>query len=107
MTIISSQHYIDPEIVERKMSELAGVQSVTIPCYYVGIIDGVEYAMQADGHHTLCAARELGINVIYNVVADPEDLTGENLLDARYGDGDWYNVEESNPYNEQYTLTWQ
>lgn len=49
MTIISSQHYIDWDIVESKMLNIADVDEVVIPCSYVGIIDGVEYAMQTTG----------------------------------------------------------
>ena len=104
MTIISSQHYIDWDIVETKMDELQGMTEVEIPCYYVGEIDGEEYAMQADGHHTLMAARELGIEVRYVVDDDPEGLTGEELLDARWMDGDWYDVEASDPSQDNFRL---
>lgn len=108
MTIISSQHYIDDIIVDRKIAELqsAGTDHVVIPCYYVGMIDGVEYAMQSDGHHTLAAARELGLTVEFDVIDDPEYLTGEDLLSVRYMDGDWYDVERSNPYYNEITLVW-
>lgn len=106
MTYISSQHYIDPEIVEAKMEELKGVERVEIPCSYVGWIDGVEYAMQADGHHALAAARELGLEIVFVVDDDCEGLTGEDLLDARWMDGDWYDVETSNPYYDEIVTIW-
>ena len=108
MTIISSQHYINPAIVAAKMDQLtaAGVQAVTIPCSYVGVIDGVEYAMQTDGHHTLSAARELGLPVEYDITDDPEGLTGIDLLEARYYDGDYYDVEQSNPYYDDIVTIW-
>ena len=106
MTIISSQHFIDWEIVERKMNELEGVEKVVIPCSYVGFIDGNEYAMQNDGHHTLTAARELGIEVEFEVTPDSEGLEGEELLKNRYNDGDWYNVETSNPSWYKFDLIW-
>ena len=106
MTYISSQHYIDPEIVESKKAALAGASEVIIPCTYVGIIGGEEYAMQNDRHHTLAAARELGIRVIFEVSDDSEGLTGEKLLDARYNDGDYYNVETSDPANDKFDLIW-
>lgn len=105
MQIISSQHYIDTEIVERKMVELAQATEVVIPCYYAGIIDGVEYAVQADGHHTLAAARELGLDVTFAIDDHPEHLTGDALLVETWMDGDWYNVQTSNPYYEEYELT--
>lgn len=108
MTYISSQHYIDWAIVEEKMDALkaSGATSVTIPCSYVGYIDGVEYAMQNDKHHTLMAARELGLNIEFEVSADSEGLEGEDLLEARYNDGDWYNVETSDPYTGEVDFIW-
>ena len=106
MKYISSQHYLDFEIIEKKMEELKNVKSVVIPFSYVGFIDGEEYAAQVDGHHTLAAARELGIDVEFDVNEDSEGLTGETLLDARYIDGDWYNVETSNPFENEFDLVW-
>ena len=94
MTYISSQHYIDAEIVEEKKAELEGVTEVVIPCTYVGVIDGVEYAMQNDKHHTLAAARELGIPVVFDVEDDAEGLT------------DYYNVETSDPMSDIFDLIW-
>lgn len=99
MTIISSQQFINPEIVEEKMETISGLEEVVIPCYYVGIIDGVEYAMQADGHHTLAAAREIGIPYSFDISDDPEGLSGEEMLTIRWMDGDWYDVEASDPMN--------
>lgn len=106
MTYISSQHYIDAEIVEAKKAEIEGVTEVVIPCTYVGIVDGVEYAMQNDKHHTLAAARELGIPVVFDVEDDSEGLTGEELLEVRYNDGDYYNVETSDPMSDIFDLIW-
>ncbi len=106
MTYISSQHYINAEIVEEKKAELEGVTEVVIPCTYVGVIDGVEYAMQNDKHHTLAAARELGIPVVFAVEDDAEGLTGEELLEVRYNDGDYYNVETSDPMSDIFDLIW-
>lgn len=106
MKIISSQHFIDYEIVEKKMEELKGVETIKVPCSYVGFIDGTEYAMQNDKHHTLAAARELGTPVEFVISDDPEGLTGLNLLDQRYMDGDWYNVETSDPAYDVFDLIW-
>lgn len=99
MTIISSQQFIDPEIVEEKMEAISGLEEVVIPCYYIGEIDGVEYAMQADGHHTLAAAKELGIPYSFDISDDPEGLSGEEMLTVRWMDGDWYDVETSDLVN--------
>ena len=108
MTIISSQHYINPEIVTAKIEQLtaAGAKSVIVPCPYVGIIHRVEYAMQTDKHHTLSAARELGLPVEYEITDDPEGLTGNDLLEARYHDGNYYDVERSNPYYDEIVTVW-
>lgn len=106
MTIISSQHFINWEIVETKMEEIKGMDKVVIPCTYVGFINGIEYAMQSDNHHTLAAARELGIEIEFNITNDSEDLEGETLLEQRYNDGDWYNVETSNPAYDEFDLVW-
>lgn len=106
MTYISSQHYIDSETVERKMQELQGAEYVEIPCSYVGEIDGVEYAIQVDGHHTLAAARELDLEIRFVVDDDSEGLTGEELLNARWMDGDWYDVVTSNPYYSEINAIW-
>ena len=106
MTIISSQHYINWETVEEKMEQLKGKSNIIIPCAYVGEIDGVEYAVQIDSHHTLAAARELGIEVEFDVHEDDEGLEGEALLNVRYMDGDYYNVETSDPANYIFDLVW-
>ena len=80
--------------------------SVAIPCSYIGDINGTEYAMQNDGHHLLAAARELGLEISYAVEADPEGLTGEDLLGARWMDGDWYFVETSRPDEDTFDLVY-
>jgi len=107
MKIISSQHYLNPEIVEQKMIELEGATHVTLPCYAVGeeVEDG-DLAILCDGHHTLAAARELGITFGFEIIRNPDDLTGEALLDTQWIDADWYYVESSDPSNEQFDLVW-
>lgn len=57
--IVSSQHFIDWDIVEKKMEELSGCDCVTIPCWDIGEVDGIEMAIQADGHHTLARPANL------------------------------------------------
>ena len=108
MKYISSQHYINDEIVEAKIEELAAqnVEEVIISCSYVGFIDGVEYAMQNDKHHTLAAARALGIRYTFEVREDAEGLTGEALLDARWNDDDYYDVEDSDPQMGIFNTIW-
>ncbi len=106
MTYISSQHYVDYEIVEAKKAELAGMSEFVIPCSYVGFIDVVEYAMQNNLHHTLVAARELGIPVVFDVIVDSEGLADKELLEARYNDGNYYNVETSDPLLCKFDEIW-
>lgn len=106
MTIISSQHHIDWDIVSQKMEEIKGLDCVEIPCWDIGEIDGVEYAIQADRHHTAAAARELGIQVEYVHSDEPDGLSGENALDAHWNDGDWYCCESSRPEYEEYDFVW-
>lgn len=93
MKYISSQRYLDQETVNAKKAEIEGLESVVVPCSYVGTINGIEYAMVVDKHHTMAAAKELGIEVVYDVKADPENLEGEDLLEARFIDSAYYDVE--------------
>ena len=108
MTIISSQHYIDWEIVDKKVDELknSGAHKIIVPCSYVGEIEGVEYAMQNDRHHTMQAAKMLNLEIEFDVSDDFEGLSGETLLEARYMDGDWYNVETSDLENDVFDTIW-
>ncbi len=106
MTIISSQHHINWDIVEEKMAQIEGAEFVEIPCWEIGEIDGEKMAIQSDAHHTLAAARELNIPVRFVFSDDPEGLSGEDALNAHYNDGDWYRVETSNPAYDEFDFVW-
>ena len=106
MKVISSQHYIDWNIVDKKMDEIAGSEFVEVPCYEIGEVDGEDFAIQADRHHTMVAARELGIEIRFVFSPEPEGLLGESALDAHRNDGDWYYVETSDPANDKFDLVW-
>lgn len=108
MMIVSSQHFLDWNIVEEKERELisSGASEVVIPCWSIGECDGIEMAIQADGHHALAAARDLDLSIRFEISDDPEKLTGLNALDARWIDGDWYNVETSDPASSSFDLVW-
>ena len=97
MTIISSQHYIDQAIVDEKMAELAGCTLLTIQAYEAGEINGEEYAVLFDKHHTLYAAKLLDIPVEVEIVSHPENLTGDRLLEEQFMDNYWYDVMDANP----------
>lgn len=106
MKVISSQHYINWDIVEEKMSAIENDEFVEIPCYEIGEVDGEEMAIQADGHHTMAAAREFGIEIRFVFSAEPEGLLGKSALGAHWNDGDWYDVETSDPANDKFSLVW-
>lgn len=92
--VISSQQYLDKEIVKVKMQELAGQEVLELAVWATGIADdnGQELFILCDGHHRLCAAEMLGIPVVYESVEHPEGLTGETLLEATWNDSDWYYI---------------
>lgn len=108
MMIISSQQFIDWDIVDEKMEQMEaeGCEKIVVPCWYIGEIDGVEYAMQNDAHHTLQAAKQLGLEIEYEITDDPEGLTGEALMDARHMGDEWYNVETSDLAEAKINLVW-
>lgn len=108
MMIVSSQHYLNWDIVEKKEHDLisSGASEVVIPCWSIGECDGVEMAIQADGHHTLAAARGLDLPIRFEISDEPEKLSGQAALDAHWNDGDWYNVETSDPAAESFDLVW-
>ena len=106
MMIVSSQHHIDWSIVEEKMESLAGAEYVEIPCWYIGEVNGTEMAIQSDKHHTMAAARELGIEIRYIMMDEPEGLSGTEALESHYNDGDWYDVETSNPAYDEFNFIW-
>ena len=106
MTYISSQQYRDWEIVDEKVAELEAdnTQVVIVPCWYVGEVNGVEYAVVSDKHYTMEAARQLGITVEFEVEDDPEGLTGEELLMVRNFGEDYYNIETSDAAENKFDL---
>lgn len=108
MKIISSQHYIDSNIVDEKEKALkiSEATKVTITCLYAGYVDGEETAVVWDGHHTIAAAKRLGLDIEFDVVADPEGLIGEDLLNIRQYDGDYYFARTSDTEAGQFDLVW-
>lgn len=108
MEIISSQHHLNAEIVACKARalELSNATSVIIPCSCVGEVDGAEYAIVVDGHHTMAAAKRLGLKIEFEISEDGEGLIGTELLDARYIDGDYYYVSSSDAESCNFDLVW-
>ena len=101
MKIISSQRYIDYNIVDEKIEEIRDCEYITLPIIDAEMtdLDGNDLFILVDGHHRKEAAEELGIEVRYEEVENDHNLTGEDLLNDCYCDSDWYYIE-----NEQ--LVW-
>lgn len=98
MKIISSQRYIDYDIVEEKMDEIKGLEYITLPILDAEMkdLDGNDLYILTDGHHRKEAAEELGIEVRYEEIANEHYVTGEDLLNDCYCDSDWYYIENGN-----------
>lgn len=89
-TLISSQSYLDDAIVEEKIAAQDFVVAITP----VMVIDGEEYQAIVDGHHSLTAARQSGIEPEFVVYGSTDDdrigLDVEAYLEAAWHDTDWY-----------------
>ena len=93
MTIISSQRYIDWDIVESKIDWMTseGIESLDVPVVRCEI-DGVEYGIVADAHHRMVAARELGLEINFVEIDNEYGSEGEELLEKMWMDSDYYDV---------------
>ncbi|GIV51995.1 MAG: hypothetical protein KatS3mg038_3902 [Candidatus Kapaibacterium sp.] len=97
MVIISSQRHLDQDVVDEKMQQLAGVDCVELPIVYAGQYGDDDVYVLVDGHHTLAAARALGVEVTYTERSRTEcnchpDWTLEQMLDHLWMDSDWYDI---------------
>lgn len=95
MKIISSQRYIDEEIVEQKIEEIKNNEFITLPIIDAEMqdLDGNDLFILIDGHHRKEAAEALGLEVRYEEVKNEHYCTGEDLLNECWGGDDWYYVE--------------
>lgn len=96
--VMSSQRFLDDEIVEEKKDEIIakGIQEITCPVTkaYLQDLEGNELYILTDKHHTLAAARELNIPVKFEEVENDftESTDGEEIC-AEYFMGDsWFYV---------------
>lgn len=98
MKIISSQRYIDYDLVEAKADEIKDLDYVTLPIINAEMqdLDGNSLYILTDGHHRKAAAEELEIEIRYEEVPNDHNLIGEELLNECYGDSDWYYIENGN-----------
>lgn len=95
MKIISSQRYINYDIVDCKIDELKNSKKVVLPIIDADLKDeeGNDLFILVDGHHRKEAAEELGILVEYVEVENEHGCVGEQLLEACWNDSDWYYVD--------------
>lgn len=94
-TVMSSQRFLDEDIVEEKKEYLIenNIQKITCPITkaYCQDLEGNDLFILTNMHHTLAAARELGIKVEYEEVendftrsTDPEDVCAEYFMDSNW-----------------------
>lgn len=95
MKVITSQGYINEDIVESKKEMLSGETSIELVVWTTGMQDdnGEALCVLSDGHHTYEAAVELGVDVIFTETEHPEGLTGEALLEATWMDSDYHYLD--------------
>lgn len=94
ITKISSQRHLDEEIVEAKRA----AKDFDVTLGKVIAVDGVEYQVVIDGHHSLAAAIADGAEPEYHVATVTEcDREGiqdvEEYLEAHWVDSDYYNID--------------
>lgn len=97
MKTISSQRYIDEEIVAAKI-DAEDFEVMVSPIF---VVDGEAFRVVLDGHHSLEAARQAGVSPIYaEYTATEHDAIGllesgdvETFLEAVHMGDDYYDVE--------------
>lgn len=97
MKTISSQRYIDEEIVAAKIAA-EDFEVMVSPSFEV---DGEAFRVVLDGHHSMEAARQAGVSPIYTeYTATEHDAIGllesgdfETFLEAVHMGDDYYDVE--------------
>ena len=97
MKTISSQAYRDDEIIAEKLEN----RDFTVYVTPVFEIDGEEYRVVTDGHHSFEAAKLAGVEpeFIEQTVRDNDNIArgggggGGMFLEHAYVDTDWYDIE--------------
>jgi len=92
---ISSQKYLDEDIVLRKIeNEDFSVQYINVE------IEGKDYRIVVDGHHSIEAAKRAGKKVDweYSEVMQNEykNLEVSDIMEKLYMDSDWYDIKTGN-----------
>ena len=87
---ISSQRYLDEDIVNSKKIQIAGLTEIELPVVEV-TVGGEIYHILIDGHHRFEAAKNLNITVLYNVIdIISEEKSEDYLVEKHYGDDYYY-----------------
>ncbi len=89
--LISSQRFLDDEIVEAKRA----AEDYTVAVAQV-VVDGVEYQVVVDGHHSMAAAKADGVAVDFEA-CHPESQAHANrdplgFLEQNHAGDDYYFV---------------
>lgn len=95
--IISSQRYLDDDLVQAKRA----AKDYVVHISPLITVDGADYRVVQDGHHSLEAAKLDGASPVYvEQTATDNDRIGliredgleDDFLSASYVDSDWYDV---------------
>lgn len=96
--MISSQRYLDDSLVAEKIVN----EDYNVLVSPVFVVDGEEYQVILDGHHSLAAAKQAGAEPVF-VVADCSDSDNVGLIEAGkiddflvacHIDDNYYNIED-------------
>lgn len=102
MQTISSQRHIDDDIVAEKIGS-EDFEVMVSPAFWV---NGNQYRVVLDGHHSLAAAKQAGVEPVFFeatatdhdavalLIGTPEqDGSPEEFLEAVYNECDYYDVD--------------
>jgi len=79
-----------PGHIDRTYRRLTSIRNYS---HFTVKISETDLYILADGHHRHAAAREMGVEVVFEIVQHPEGLTGDALLTAMWDGHNWYNIE--------------
>jgi uncharacterized protein (DUF1015 family) len=92
MRVITSQRYYrNEDIITEKIEQLKEATKITLTVWETEMKNelGQDLYILADGHHTYEAAKELGLDIEFEIEKHPEGLVGEELLEVAWMDGDY------------------
>ncbi|MFZ7136645.1 hypothetical protein ACLSZP_09595 [Avibacterium avium] len=97
MKLISSQRFIDEEIVKNKIEN----EDFDVQVSPIFEFEGETYRVVLDGHHSYAAAKQMGVEPIFceqdctdnDTIGLLEDGNVEDFLAVQQNDSDWYDIE--------------